>query len=151
MEEVTVEVMEERQQLIAERLRSLRNEFDRCDYLISVGCFAENVEEGGIQEEHSLEKELYRDENLIKTCQSKLWVLAQKRNGKLSVKVDSDSMMVRGIAMLLASVWEGATPEEAAKVNIWIIEHMGLGNLLSAKRKSGLRELIDKIQNQYKN
>lgn len=146
-EKVMAEVMEQRQKDIEKRLSGMESAFDRYDYLISVGCFegmaGNEMTEG--------EDRLHRDANLMKTCQSRLWVLSEIREGRLFVKVDSDSMIVRGVAVLLASVLEGASPKEVSKVNIWLLEKLKLEELLPDKRKKGLKEMIFRIKEKCEN
>lgn len=87
------------------------------------------------------------DEYLIKGCQSKVWMNAIRReNGTMEFQVDSDALIVRGLAGLLASIFSDSTPEEILKSDIYFLEKMGLKEHLTPSRSNGLMAMLKQIK-----
>lgn len=87
-----------------------------------------------------------RDENLIKGCQSRVWLQCSLEDGLLRFKADSDAIITKGIISLLIRVYDGHTPEEILSSNISFIEKIGLAENLSPTRANGLLSMINQIR-----
>ena len=59
---------------------------------------------------------LKTDDRLIKGCQSRVWLDARMKDGRLIFSADSDALITKGIISLLVSVYSGRTPEEISGV-----------------------------------
>ena len=86
------------------------------------------------------------DRYKIEGCQSSVWVSAELRDGKMFYAADSDAIITKGIIALLIRVMNGRTPEEAAHINLYFIEEIGLGENLSPTRSNGLRAMIQQMK-----
>lgn len=86
------------------------------------------------------------DENLIKGCQSKVWIDAEFRDGKLYFQADSDGILPKGIASLLVSVYSGHSTEEILASDFKFIEEIGLQEFLSPSRANGLMAMTKQIK-----
>ena len=86
------------------------------------------------------------DANVIKGCQSKVWLVASFENGKIVFKADSDSTLVKGLISLLIKAMSEKTPSEIINTEIYFAEKIGLRQMLSMNRSNGLTAMIKQIK-----
>ena len=86
------------------------------------------------------------DDNLIKGCQSRVWLHAEEKNGKIIYTADSDAIMTKGIIAILARVLSNQAPSEIADANLKFINEIGLKEQLSPTRANGLLLMIKQIK-----
>jgi len=86
------------------------------------------------------------DENLIKGCQSKVWLHADYENGKLIFTADSDAILTKGIISLLLRVYNKQTPENILEADPFFIDKIGLKEHLSPTRANGLLSMVKQIK-----
>ena len=86
------------------------------------------------------------DSNLIKGCQSKLWLHAELNNDKLIFKADSEAIITKGIAAVLLRVFSNQTPEDILNANLDFVDKIGLKEHLSPSRANGLISMIKQIK-----
>ena len=84
--------------------------------------------------------------NIIKGCQSKVWLSAKMTNGKIVFTADSDAIMTKGIIALLIRALSGQDPKNIARSNLYFIDKIGLKNHLSITRSNGLEAMIKKMK-----
>ena len=93
-----------------------------------------------------LDEKLKTEENLIKGCQSRVWLGCREEGGKLYFAADSDAIITKGIISLLIRVYDGQTPEAILKSDLSFIEAIGLQGNLSPTRANGLVSMIKQIR-----
>ena len=86
------------------------------------------------------------DSNLIKGCQSKVWLNSSFDNNIIIFEADSDAIISKGIISLLIRVFSGHTPDEIIAAKIDFIEKIGLNSHLSQTRANGLLSMIKQIK-----
>ncbi len=86
------------------------------------------------------------DDNLIRGCQSKVWLDAEMKEGKLYFTADSDAILPKGIAALLMRMFSGQTTEDIMTANTDFIQKIGLQEFLSPTRANGLLAMIKQIK-----
>ena len=86
------------------------------------------------------------NENLIKGCQSKVWLWAEKKNNTIIYHADSDAIMTKGIIALLIRVLSNQTPKEIKHADLIFIDKIGLKEQLSITRANGLLSMIKKMK-----
>ena len=86
------------------------------------------------------------DSNLIKGCQSKLWLHAELNNNKLIFKADSEAIITKGIAAVLLRFFSNQTPEDILNANLDFVDKIGLKEHLSPTRANGLISMIKQIK-----
>lgn len=123
------------QDAIIEEFSIFDDWLDKYDYLISLSDLLEPME-------HSKRTDRY----LIEGCQSRVWVAAELRDGKVYYTADSDAIITKGIVALLVRVMNGRTPHEAANIDLYFIDAIGLGENLSPTRSNGLRSMIAQMK-----
>ncbi|MDR2511974.1 MAG: SufE family protein [Bacteroidales bacterium] len=84
--------------------------------------------------------------NLIKGCQSRVWLSAELIDGKIYFKTDSDAVITKGIAALLISVYNGELPADILAHEPSFIEKIGLKEHLSPTRSNGLQSMLKQIK-----
>ena len=86
------------------------------------------------------------DQYVITGCQSKVWLHAETRDGKIFFSGDSDAIITKGIVNLLIRVLSGHTPEEIINANMDFIEKIGLREHLSPTRSNGLTSMVKQMK-----
>ncbi|HSH20715.1 MAG TPA: SufE family protein, partial [Draconibacterium sp.] len=86
------------------------------------------------------------DQNLIKGCQSRVWLVAEMQNGKINFRGESDAVIVKGLVALLLRVVSGRTPDELIENDLHFIDDLGLKQHLSPTRSNGLLAMVKQIR-----
>ena len=86
------------------------------------------------------------DSNLIKGCQSKLWLHAEFSKGKMGYTADSEAIITKGIAAILLRVFSNQTPNDIINSNVDYIDKIGLKEHLSPPRANGLMSLVKQLK-----
>lgn len=91
--------------------------------------------------------ELYKkDENLIKGCQSRVWLHADKENDKIVFTADSDAILTKGIIAILIRTFSNQDPVDVMNADMTFIDEIGLKEHLSPTRANGLVSMIKQIK-----
>ena len=93
-----------------------------------------------------MDDSLKNDTNLIKGCQSKVWLNAELKNGKINFQADSEAIITKGIIAILLMVFNDKKPDQIIKSDISFIEKIGLKEHLSPNRANGLYSMIKQIK-----
>ena len=93
-----------------------------------------------------IEDQYKTEDNIIKGCQSKVWVHAEEKDGKVIFSADSDAILTKGIIAILIRAFSNQTPAEILEANTDFVDEIGLKEHLSATRANGLVSMIKKIK-----
>ena len=127
--------IKEKQQEIVEEFDFLEDWEQKYEYIIDLG-----KELKGIPEDQK------KEENLIKGCQSKVWLNAEYKDGKLVFNADSDGILPKGIVSLLVSIYSGHSTQEILDSDFNFISEIGLQEFLSPSRANGLMAMTQQIK-----
>jgi cysteine desulfuration protein SufE len=127
--------IKEKQQEIIDEFAFLEDWEQRYEYIIDLG-----------KELKGLPDDKKADENLIKGCQSKVWIDAEFREGKLFFNADSDGILPKGIVSLLVSIYSGHSTQEILDSDFNFISEIGLQEFLSPSRANGLMAMTKQIK-----
>ena len=105
------------------------------EYLIDLG-----------KELSPIEEQYKTEDNLIKGCQSRVWLYAKHTKGKIIYTADSDAIMTKGIVAILINVLSGQSPSEIANAKLDFINEIGLKEQLSPTRANGLVSMIKQMK-----
>jgi len=86
------------------------------------------------------------DDNIIKGCQSKVWLYAELEGNKIIYTADSDAILTKGIVSLLLRVFSNHTPQEILEADTAFIDEIGLKEHLSPTRANGLVSMIKQLK-----
>jgi cysteine desulfuration protein SufE len=93
-----------------------------------------------------VEPQFKTEDNIIKGCQSKVWLHAELESDKIIFTADSDAIITKGIVAILIRVFSNQSPEIILKTNTEFIDEIGLKEHLSPTRANGLVSMIKKIK-----
>ena len=93
-----------------------------------------------------MSENLKSEDNLIKGCQSKVWLHAEMVNGKINFLADSEAIITKGIISILLSVFNNRKPQEILDSDMGFIEKIGLKEHLSPNRANGLSSMYKQIK-----
>ena len=127
-------IREEEQQIV-EEFSIFTDWLDKYEYIIELGKSLPMINEIGKEEK-----------NLIKGCQSRVWLGADYVDGKIYFTADSDAIITKGIISLLVRVFSGRTPQEIIEADLQFIKDIGLEENLSPTRANGLLSMIRQIK-----
>ena len=93
-----------------------------------------------------MSENLKSEDNLIKGCQSKVWLHAEMINGKINFLADSEAIITKGIISILLNVFNNRKPQEILDSDMGFIEKIGLKEHLSPNRANGLSSMYKQIK-----
>jgi cysteine desulfuration protein SufE len=108
---------------------------DKYEYIIQLG-----------KELPMIDEQYKKEENLIKGCQSRVWMHAEIRDGKLFFTADSDAVITKGLVSLVIKVLSGQTPAAIVDADLYFVDAIGLSSHLSPTRSNGLLSMIKQIK-----
>ena len=94
----------------------------------------------------AIEEKDKTESNLIKGCQSRVWLSCENRDGKLYFRADSDAVITKGIITLLIRAFDGQTPQDILDADLQFIDVIGLKEHLSPTRSNGLTSMLKQIK-----
>ena len=122
----------------AENLKTileLEGEEGQFEYLIDIG-----------KKEGSLEPQEKIDQNKMSGCLAQVWIKFDTKNGKNYFDGDSDALIVKGLVKIIAEALSGLTNDEIKELKHDIVNKLGLGPSLSARRQVGMMSMVDHIK-----
>ncbi len=93
-----------------------------------------------------IKEEFKTDDNIIKGCQSKVWLKGEQNEGKIIFTADSDAILTKGIIAILIRTFSNQKPEDILEADLKFIDEIGLKEHLSATRANGLVSMIKNIK-----
>jgi len=128
--------LETRQQEIISEFGMFDDWMQKYEYIIELG-----KELPVIEEQYKVE------DNLIKGCQSKVWLHAvNKSDGTLSFTADSDAIITKGLVSMVIRVLDGLPAQEIAQADLHFVNDIGLTSHLSPTRSNGLASMIKQMK-----
>ena len=85
-------------------------------------------------------------ENLIKGCQSNVWLHPEFEDGKIFFTADSDAIITKGLISMMIKVLSGHTPTDIVNAELYFIDTIGLQNHLSPNRSNGLLSMLGQMK-----
>lgn len=108
---------------------------DKYEYLIELG-----------KQLDPLDAQYKTEDNLVKGCQSRVWLHPERKGDKMMYYADSDALISKGLIGLLLKVYSGQNTEEILQSEPYFIKKIGLDQHLSPNRANGLASMIKKIK-----
>lgn len=126
--------IKEIQDSIVEDFSMLDDWMDRYAMLIEMG-----------KECPMIDTQYRNDEHLINGCQSRVWLHAELKDGKVYFTADSDAVITKGIIYLLIKVFSGQTPADILSADMSFLDEIGLKEHLSPTRSNGLLSMVKQM------
>lgn len=131
-----MQTIEGRQQEIIEEFGMFDDWMQKYEYIIELG-----------KELPLIEEQFKTEDNLIKGCQSKVWLNAKfNSDGTVSFFADSDAIITKGLVSLVIRVLDGMNAKEIAQSDLHFVSDIGLTNHLSPTRSNGLASMIKQMK-----
>ena len=130
-----MQTIKEIQEEILEDFNMFDDWMQKYEYLIDLG-----------KDLPSIDEKYKVEENLIKGCQSRVWLHAEENSGNIVFSADSDAIMTKGIVALLIRVLSGQNANDIAHADLDFIYKIGLKEQLSATRANGLLSMIKQMK-----
>ena len=127
--------IQEIEQEIIQEFSMFDDWMDKYNYLIELGEGCPMIDE----------KEK-NENNLIKGCQSKVWVSAKMNGDVMEITADSDAVITKGTITLLLRVFNNQRPEDVQDTDLSFIDKIGLTQHLSPTRSNGLWSMVKQIK-----
>lgn len=109
---------------------------DKYEYIIDLG-----------KKLRGLPEDQKTEDNIIKGCQSRVWLNARKEGDKLIFDADSEAIIVKGLVNMLIRVLSGHTPKEIAEADLFFIDRIGMSQHLAQTRSNGLASMVKQMKN----
>ena len=127
--------IKERQDEVIDEFGMFDDWMDKYEYIISLG-----------KELPLIDEDKKVEQNIIKGCQSRVWLDAQLEDGKVHFKADSDAIITKGIISLMIRVLDDSSPEDIVKEDLYFIDQIGLKEHLSPTRSNGLVSMVKQMK-----
>ena len=127
--------LQQAQQDIVEEFSMMSDWQDRYEHLIELG-----------KELPLIVPEKKTEQNIVRGCQSRVWLDAELQNDLVHYTADSDAMITKGLISLLIRVLNDRKPEEILNTPITFIDRIGLREHLSPNRANGLSAMLDQMK-----
>ena len=108
---------------------------DKYEYIISLG-----------KDLPEMKSEDKIEDNIVKGCQSQVWLKAENRDGIVYFEADSDAIITKGIIALLVKVFSGQSAKDILDNDLAFVDEIGLKEHLSPNRSNGLVAMIKKMK-----
>tara|TARA_B100000524_G_C23482689_1_gene310347 strand:+ start:72 stop:494 length:423 start_codon:yes stop_codon:yes gene_type:complete len=123
------------QQSIIEEFDMFEEWMEKYEYIIDLGKSLPLIDE-----------QFKTEDNLIKGCQSRVWLHANYKDGKIIYTADSDAIMTKGIVALLIRAFSEQKPQEIVEADTEFINQIGLKDQLSPTRANGLVSMVKQMK-----
>lgn len=127
--------IEEKQDRIVRQFELLGDWPERYKYIIKLGQKLDPLEE-----KHKVE------ENLVRGCQSQVWLVTEQHDDKIIFKADSDAAITKGLVALLVNFYSGENPDTILQTDPKFIEKIGMQQHLSPTRSNGLASMVKQMK-----
>lgn len=128
--------IKEREEEIIEEFSLFDTWEEKYEYIIDLGKKLEPLDE-----------KFKVGENIIKGCQSTVWLTSEFKNGKVFYKADSDAVIVKGLVSMLIKVLSGHEPDQILEAKLDFIKDIGMMTHLAQTRSNGLLSMVKQIKN----
>lgn len=85
------------------------------------------------------------EENIIKGCQSKVWLTASLGNGKIQFKADSNTAITKGLVSMLVKILNHQVPENILNTTLYFPEKIRMNRFIGTQRSNGFASMIKQI------
>jgi cysteine desulfuration protein SufE len=89
---------------------------------------------------------LKTEDNIIKGCQSKVWLTSEYKEGKVYFSADSNTDITKGLISLLIRVLSGQTPDTILSTKLIFVEQIGMGQVIGSQRSNGFNSMIKQMK-----
>jgi cysteine desulfuration protein SufE len=127
--------IQEIQEKIIQETKGLNSWMDKYNYLIKLGKALPPIN-----------SEYKTEENFIKDCQAKIWVHSTFKDGKVFYEIDSHSVIMRGVIVLLIKILSGQKLEDIKNADLYFIDKSGLKEICPSSRMDIFLKIVNRMK-----
>lgn len=127
--------IEEEQDSIIKEFSKLDDWLEKYEYLSELG-----------RNHAGIDSEMKTNQYALRGCQSQVWICAKLSSGKVNFKMDSESLIIRGILALILRVIDNRSPYEIMDADFYFLREIGLSTTLSPSRANGVASIVKTIR-----
>jgi cysteine desulfuration protein SufE len=86
------------------------------------------------------------DQNIVKGCQSKVWLTASLDQNKIYFRADSNTAITKGLVSLLTRIFNGQTPEDILHADLYFMNRIGMDRFIGTQRSNGFGAMIKQMK-----
>lgn len=86
------------------------------------------------------------DDNIVKGCQSKVWLTAAMNDGKIHFSADSNTAITKGLVSLLTRIFNGQSPDDILKAELNFMSRIGMERFIGTQRSNGFAAMIKQMK-----
>ena len=86
------------------------------------------------------------EDNIVKGCQSKVWLTAELNNGNVVYNADSNTAITKGLVSLLVRIYSGQQPNEIVNSELYFIEKIGMNRFIGTQRSNGFGAMVKQMK-----
>ena len=86
------------------------------------------------------------EENIVKGCQSKVWLTAKLNDGKIFFIGDSNTAITKGLVSLLIRIFSGQSPETILNADLYFMQKIGMERFIGTQRSNGFASMIKQMK-----
>lgn len=109
---------------------------DKYEYLIDLG-----------KKLPVMSEDLKSEENIIKGCQSRVWLHADIVGDSVVFQADSEAFIVKGLVSMLVRVLSNQSADDIVKADLYFIDRIGMSQHLAQTRSNGLLSMVKQMRN----
>jgi len=131
-----MDLIKKRQEEIIDEFSMLDGDMEMAiDYVMELGQELATLSEGDKIEE-----------NIVKGCQSKVWMTASVENGLVNFKADSNTAITKGLVSMLVRVFNQSSPDDVINANVYFPEQIGMDRFIGTQRSNGFGAMIKQMK-----
>lgn len=121
---------------VIEEFSLLDGDMEMCNfYMIELGQKLDDL-----AAEHQIE------DNIVKGCQSKVWLVTNLEDGKVVYEADSNTAITKGLVSLLVRILSGQTPDDIMNADLYFINGIGMDRFIGTQRSNGFAAMIKQMK-----
>jgi cysteine desulfuration protein SufE len=86
------------------------------------------------------------DQNIVKGCQSKVWLTASLDQNKIYFRADSNTAITKGLVSLLTRIFNGQRPEDILSADLYFMNRIGMDRFIGTQRSNGFAAMIRQMK-----
>lgn len=98
------------------------------------------------QKLHDIKESDRTENNLVKGCQSKVWMVARLENDRVHFEADSNTAITKGLVSLLIRIFNGQSPDEILNANLYFMNKIGMERFIGTQRSNGFAAMIKQMK-----
>jgi cysteine desulfuration protein SufE len=93
-----------------------------------------------------MKEELKTEDNIVKGCQSKVWMTARMDDDKIFFEADSNTAITKGLVSLLVRIFNGQRPEDILSTDLYFMHKIGMERFIGTQRSNGFASMIKQMK-----